>query len=82
MAIAPTLAIVLAHGKGDTELDKQSLKILDAIKMLVFTHSQLTGDRLQNVKKVVNTVLRKEVIKPKTDAYGKKRATNRFIARR
>ena len=40
--------------------------------MLVFTHGQLMGDRLQNVKKVVNTVLGKEVIKPKTDAYGEK----------
>lgn len=71
-AIAPTLAIVLSRGKGDHELDEQALKMLDAVKILVFTHSQLTGDRLQNVKKVVNTVLGKEVIKPKTDAYGEK----------
>ena len=66
--ITPTVEIILARGKGDAELDQQSLKMLDALKMLVFTHSQLTGSGLQNVKKVVNTVLGKEVIKPKTDA--------------
>ena len=60
------------------QLDQHSLQMLDAVRMLVFTHSQLTRDRLQTVKKVVNTVLDKEVFKPKTDAYGE-RATNRFI---
>ena len=45
-AIGPTLEIILARGKKDSELDEQSLKMLDAVKMLVFTHSQLAGDRL------------------------------------
>ena len=46
--------------------------MLKALKMLVFTHSKFTGDRLQNVKKVVNTLIGKEVINPKTDACGEK----------
>ena len=52
--------------------------MLDALT-LVFAHSQLTGDRLQNVKKIVNTVLGKEVIKPKTDAYGGKVLPTDFL---
>lgn len=71
-AVAPTVALILSRGKGDHELDEQALKMLDVVKILVLTHSQLTGDRLLNVKKVVNSFLGKEVIKPKTDAYGEK----------
>lgn len=71
-AIAPTLALILSRGKGDRELDEQAKPMLDAIKVLVFSHSQLTTDRLANVNKVVNTPLGKDVVKKKTDKYGEK----------
>ena len=69
-AIAPTLKLILARGKTDTELDEQAGPMLDAVMVLVHTHSQLTSDRLVNVHKVINTPLGKEVIKRKSDKYG------------
>ena len=71
-AIAPALALVLARGKKDAELDAQAKPLLDAVKVLVHTHAQITVDRIANVGKVVNTTLGKEVIKRKTDKYGEK----------
>ena len=58
--IIPTLTLVLARGKGDPVLDLQAKPMLDAVKMLVYTHCQLTADRVTNVHKVVNTPLGKE----------------------
>ena len=71
-AIAPMLKLILARGKTDTELDEQARPILDAVTVLVHIHTQLTGDRLANVHKVINTPLGKEVIKRKSDKYGEK----------
>ena len=71
-AIAPTLALILSRGNRDPELDTQAKSVLDAVKVLVHTHTQLTADRLSNVNKVVNNPLGKEVIKRKTLAYGDK----------
>ena len=71
-AITPTLELVLARGKRDPELDEQAKPMLDAVKVLVHTHTQLTADRVLNVHKVVNTPLGKEIIKRKLDKYGEK----------
>ena len=71
-AIAPTLALILSRGNNDPDLDAQATPMLDAIRVLVHTHTQLTSDRLLNVQKVVNNHLGKEVIKRKTDTYGEK----------
>ena len=49
------------------------------LKILVLTHSQLTIDRVLNVKKVVNTHLGKEVIKPKLDTYGEKELSTDYL---
>ena len=38
--------------------------MLDAIQILVLTHSQLTADRLPNVRNVVNAQLGRDLIKP------------------
>ena len=46
--------------------------MLDAVRVLVHTHTQLTADRLTNVQKVVNNPLGKEVIKMKANTYGEK----------
>ena len=35
IAITSTLALVLAMGKGDPELDEQARPVLDAVKVLV-----------------------------------------------
>ena len=66
-AIAPTLALILSRGSTDAELDTQAKPILDAVRVLVHTHVQLTADRVNNVHRVVNNPLGKELIKRKTD---------------
>ena len=45
-AIAPALALILARGNSDPELDTQAKPMLDAVRVLVYTHTQLTADRL------------------------------------
>ena len=71
-AVAPALALVLARGKKDAELDKQAKPLLDAVRVLVHTHVQLTSDHVSNVHKVVNNPLGKDIITQKTDKYGEK----------
>ena len=71
-AIVPTLTLIMARGRANTELDEQARPMLDAVKGLVHTHSQLTTNRLANVYTVINTPLGKEVIKKKSDKYREK----------
>ena len=66
----PILAV--SRGSTDVELDRQAKPMLDAAQGLVHTHVQLTVDRVNNVHKVVNDLLGKELIKGKTDKYGDK----------
>ena len=59
-------------GKMDAKLGKQAKPMLDVLRVLVHTYVQLITDRVNNVHKVLNNPLRKEVIKRKTDKYGDK----------
>ena len=69
-AIAPVLDIILQRGNADPELNEHGIHMLNAIRMLVSTHSQMRFDRIASVKKVVYTPLGKELIKNKRDVYG------------
>ena len=69
-AIAPTLDIILQRGSADPELNNQSLNMLNAMRLLICTHSQIRTDRKLNVQKVVHSRLGKELIKEKRDVYG------------
>ena len=62
----------MSRGSTDAELDTQAKPMLDAVQVLVHTDVQLTVDRVNNVQKVVNNPLGKELIKWKTDKYGDK----------
>lgn len=69
-AIAPLMDVVMQRGSADPELNNHALDMLNAIKVLVCTHSQLRVDRTGSVTKVVNSRLGKELIKQKRDVYG------------
>ena len=71
-ALTPTLALLHSCGKEDIQLDEQAKSMLNGARVLVHTHVQLTTDQVNNVHKVVNTPLRRKVIKRKTDQYGEK----------
>ena len=71
-AIMPMTAIILMRGNRDTELNAEALNVLNAIRMLVSAHVQLTNDRLSNVDKVVNSRLGKDIIKLKKNTHGDK----------
>ena len=69
-AIAPVMDLILKRGSSDPELDAHGTDMLNAIRMLVATHCQIRIDRKLNVKKVVHSLLGKELIKEKRDIYG------------
>ena len=71
-AIAPLMDIILQRGNADPELNEHAGHMLNAIRMLVATHSQIRLDRIASVKKVVHTTLGKELIQQKKDVYGEK----------
>ena len=59
-AITPTVVLILSRGNNDSELDAQGTPMLDAIRVLVHAHTQLTSYRLLNIQKVVNLPLVKK----------------------
>ena len=69
-AIVPGLYMILKRGSVDPELNTHAIHILNAIRLLVCTHSQMRLDRKLSVTKMVHSKLRKELIKEKRDLYG------------
>ena len=62
----PTMELILQRGSADPELEAQALNMLNAIKVLVATHSQIKLDLVASTLDVVHTRLAKE----KRDAFG------------
>ena len=62
-AIAPVMDLILQRGSADPELDAHGMDMLNAIRMLVVTDCQIRIDRKLNLKKVVHSLLEKELIK-------------------
>ena len=77
-AIAPELALILARGNSNPELDRQAKPMTDTVRVLVHTHTQLTAD---TVTIVVNNPLGKEVIKIKTDTWREGTSVRRGFGR-
>lgn len=66
------VALIISWRNKDPELSTQAKSMMDALKVLVHAHMQLTSDSLANVQEVVNNPLSKEVIKRKQTHEGKK----------
>ena len=68
-AIAPLLDIIMQWGSVDSQLNKHALHMLNAVQLLVFTHTHMRIDRKVSVTKVVHSRLGKELIKEKRDRF-------------
>ena len=60
----------MKRSSSDPQLDAHGTDMLNAIRMSVATHCQIRIDRKLNVKKVVHSLLGKELIKEKRDICG------------
>ena len=68
--IALVVDLILNRGSADPALDAHDMDMLNVIRMLVVTHCQFRIYRKLNIKKVVHSLLGKELIKEKRYIYG------------
>ena len=78
-AIGQVMDLILKWASSDPGLDTHGTDILNAIRMLVATHSQIRIDRQLKVKKVVHSLLGKKLIKEMKDIYEELTRTIEFL---